>query len=270
MTSSFLFWNLGKKDRRDLLEEAVREYGVDMVILAECPIGPDQILLALNAQTTQFHYHEGYCNFIRVFSVFPRKFVIAIQEGARFTSRRIRLPERSEILLVAAHLPSKLHCSAGSQEHEAISLADDIREAEKRVKHRRTVLVGDFNMQPFDDGMAGAKGLHGVMSKQVAAKEQRVVQGREYPMFYNPMWSLMGDLSQGPPGSYYRASGQHVEHFWWMFDQVLVRPELAAKTHASSFRLLTSIGSQSLLDTNGKPNTGVGSDHLPLLFEIDF
>ena len=67
-------------------------------------------------------------------------------------------------------------------------------------------------------------GLHGVMSRNVASRELRTVQGQKYPLFYNPIWSLMGDLNQGPPGSYYYESSQHVEHFWWMFDQVLVRP----------------------------------------------
>ena len=55
-----------------------------------------------------------------------------------------------------------------------------------------------------------------------------------------------------------------------MTDQVLVRPELAAKTDDSSFRFLTKIGGQSLLNAKGKPDIDVGSDHLPLLFEIDF
>ena len=270
MTSKFLFWNLGKKDLGTLLERAVQEHDVAFVILAECWNGPDEVLLALNRNVTRFHYHSGKAGYIEIFSVFPRACVRGIREGPRFTVRRIRLPLRQEILLVAAHMPSKLRWSNNSQAQEVINLAENIRIAEEKVQHRRTVLVGDFNMQPFEDGMTGAIGLHGVMSRSVASRESRTVQGRKYPMFYNPMWSLMGDLNQGPPGSYYYDSSQQVEHFWWMFDQVLVRPELAAKTTSESFRLLTKIGGESLIDANGRPDTAVGSDHLPLLFEIDF
>ena len=80
----------------------------------------------------------------------------------------------------------------------------------------------------------------------------------------------MGDLSQGPPGSYFYESAGHVEHYWWMFDQVLIRPELVSKTRNAGFRFLTMIGKQSLVDGKGRPDSKVGSDHLPLYFEVDF
>ena len=270
MTKKFLFWNLRKKNLCSLVARAVRECEVDVVILAECANPPAEMLLALNDRVTRFNFNFGNCEYIQIFSVFPRKSVQRMGESARFTMRRIQLPLLEEILLVAAHMPSKLHWRDSSQELEVINLADKIRDAEKKIKHRRTVLVGDFNMQPFADGMTGAKGLHGVMSRQVASRGTRIVQTREYPLFYNPTWSLMGDLSEGPPGSYYYENGQQVEYFWWMFDQVLIRPELAAKTGNGGCRLLTEIGGKTLLDAKGRPDASQGSDHLPLLFTIDF
>lgn len=253
-----------------MLNQAVHENDVDVLILAECANVPAEILTGLNQQTTLFHYASGICESIRIFTSFSQKFIRPVHEGARFTMRRIQLPLRAEVLLVAAHMPSKLRWRDSSQEHEVISLADDIRAAEKRVKHRRTVLVGDFNMQPFENGMTSAKGLHGVMSRQIASRGTRIVQEREYPFFYNPMWSLMGDLSDGPPGSYYYDSAQQIEHYWWMFDQVLIRPELVTNSGDNRYRLLTKIGNKSLVDGKGKPNSQIGSDHLPLYFEIDF
>lgn len=269
-TSRFLFWNLGKKDLRPLLNRAVRENDVDIVILAECTNRPEEILSGLNQDVTRFHYTFGVCESIGICTAFSGNFIRPVREGSRFTMRRIRLPLREEILLVAAHLPSKLHWGDKDQEQEVISLADDIRSVEAKRKHRRTVLVGDFNMQPFEDGMTGAKGLHGVMSREVASRRSRIVQEREYPYFYNPMWSMMGDLSHGPPGSYFYESARHVEHYWWMFDQVLIRPELVNNNRNDGFRFLTMIGEESLVDGKGRPDSKVGSDHLPLYFEVDF
>ena len=269
-TSRFLFWNLGKKDLRPLLNRAVRENDVDIVILAECTNRPEEILSGLNQDGTRFHYTFSVCDSIGIYTAFSGNFTRQVSEGARYTMRRIKLPLREEILLVAAHLPSKLRWRDGSQEQEVICLADDIRSEEAKGGHRRTVLVGDFNMQPFEDGMTGAKGLHGVMSRQVASRGSRIVQEREYPFFYNPMWSMMGDLSQGPPGSYFYESAGHVEHYWWMFDQVLIRPELVNKTRNDGFRFLTMIGKESLVNGKGMPDSKVGSDHLPLYFEVDF
>ena len=255
---------------RSLLSRVEYENKIDILILAECANVPSEILTELNQNVTNFHFPFSTCGSIRIFTAFPRKCTRIIKDNYRSTFRRIKLPLREEILLVSAHLPSKLRWRDNSQEHEVISLADDIRAAEKKVEHRRTVLVGDFNMQPFEDGMTSSKGLHGVMSKQVASRGSRIVQGREYPFFYNPMCGLMGDLSEGPPGSYYYDAAQHVEHYWWMFDQVLVRPELATNLGENRYRLLTKIGNESLVDGKGRPNSQIGSDHLPLYFEIDF
>ena len=88
------------------------------------------------------------------------------------------------------HGPSK---ASGWEEDslamQATEFADDIAHVEENAGHQRTILVGDFNMNPFETGMVAARGLHGVMSRHIAQRGSRTVQGRSYPFFYNPMWS---------------------------------------------------------------------------------
>jgi len=87
------------------------------------------------------------------------------------------------------------------------NLAGAILEAERRVGHARTVLIGDLNMNPFEAGMIAADGLNAVMDKRIAAKGFRKVSGKRMQFFYNPMWSRLGDESIGPSGTfYYRSS----------------------------------------------------------------
>jgi len=81
-------------------------------------------------------------------------------------------------------------------------------------------------MNPFEDGIVGTIGLHAVMSQSIAMGNSRTVQGVDYPFFYNPMWGHFGDRNAGPDGTYYRSSAEHVNYFWNIFDQVLIRPEL--------------------------------------------
>ena len=64
-------------------------------------------------------------------------------------------------------------------------------------------------MNPFEEGVVGAKGLHAVMTRRIAAKGSRVVQGKEYPFFYNPMWGLFGDRQDSPSGTYYYSASEH-------------------------------------------------------------
>jgi hypothetical protein len=80
-------------------------------------------------------------------------------------------------------------------------------------------------MNPFEDGIVAANGLNAVMSRDVAARESRRVQRKDYTFFYNPMWGHFGDATDGPSGTFYRGSSEQVEYFWHMFDQVLIRPE---------------------------------------------
>jgi hypothetical protein len=109
------------------------------------------------------------------------------------------------------------------------------------------VLVGDLNMDPFEEGVVKANGLHAVMTRRLAGRQTRTVQGRVYPLFYNPMWGLYGDSSAGPPGTYFYEPSGHVGYFWHLFDQVLLRPDLLRFFRNESLCILTEDGQRSFL-----------------------
>ncbi|MBI3681518.1 MAG: hypothetical protein HY235_14125 [Acidobacteria bacterium] len=108
------------------------------------------------------------------------------------------------------------------------------------------------------------------MTRTQAARGSRVVQGETYPFFYNPMWSHFGDLLAEPAGTYYYERAEYVSYGWQMFDQVLMRPELARRFGPSQIEIIRNIGDISLVKETGIPNEKVGSDHLPLWFALDF
>lgn len=122
-------------------------------------------------------------------------------------------------------------------------------------------------MNPFHDGMVSAFGLHAVMAREVARAGQRVVQGKPWRFFYNPMWACFGDRPPGPPGTFFLSSSKPINHFWHILDQVLVRPSLMDKLN--NVRIVASLdndGEPSLLDHLGHP---LGTDHLPIFFQLD-
>jgi len=128
-------------------------------------------------------------------------------------------------------------------------------------------LVGDLNMNPFEDGVVDAFGLHGVMTRRIARRETRIVQGKGCPFFYNPMWSLFGDATPGPPGTY-TDQGQSRGNSWHMFDQVLIRPALLPIFRNEDLEIVTSDGKISLLSKGYIPDHGSTSDHLPVFFRL--
>lgn len=267
---SIVFWNLNRKPLQDLLAALVKGYAVDLLILAENTIPLSSVLEALNRERPGYRTRPwSTCSKITVFTRFDSRFLQPTEESDRFLICRLRLPARTEILLAMAHLSSKLRSNDHDQLAECQLLSKGVTDAETKVGHERTILVGDLNANPFDVPVAAAHGLHAVMTRQVALKNSRKVQDKEYRFFYNPMWKHFGERSDGPPGTYYYGSAGYVTYFWNIFDQVLIRPGLIQHFPDQELRILTSIGSIRLLGASGLPDKSVASDHLPMLFKLD-
>jgi exonuclease III len=265
----FLFWNLNKRDIPGFVRNVARESDADVLILAECRTPPAELLQTLNDVLPHYQFAPGNCGHLLFFTRFDAHFLKLAIESHRVSIRRLVLPGRQTILIVGAHLPAKVSFSDESQIFESVCLSQMIDQVEASEGHHRTILLGDLNMNPFEAGMVGARGgLNAVMSRRIAARGHRVVQKEKYNFFYNPMWSHLGDRAESG-GTFYYDHAEPVCYFWNMYDQVLVRPELLEGFAPESVRILTEVRNISLLQ-NGRPDTGMASDHLPVLLELDF
>jgi hypothetical protein len=267
---TFLFWNLNRKNLIPAITRLVKAHEVDVLVLAEFTSeNPESLLLKLQ-QETQLHHAPSPCARIQIFTRFSTDYIKIFVDEDRYTIRKLTLPNCEEILLVSAHLLSLLHSSSDTLDEEAKILAQEIRRREAEVKHSRTIVVGDLNMNPFSSGVASANGLHGVMTQNIARKGSRKIQGRKYPFFYNPMWRHLGERDDTPAGTYYYRNSDHICYFWNTFDQVLIRPDLLDCWDEEFLKILTTDGNQSFLK-QGKPTPDSKnfSDHLPLLFRLN-
>lgn len=269
--TSFLFWNIKGNSSPYNVANLARQHDVDVIMLAECQIKPGTLLVALNQSSLPFyHYASGMslCKAIEMYTRFPPEFVKPVLEVEKATIRDLKLPGRTSILLAATHLPSKLYRDDADQLKHGADLAELIQQAEKHSGHKRTILVGDLNMDPYEKGMVASHGLNSVMSRAIAQKGQKKVSGlieSQQTFFYNPMWSLFGDGSPGPSGTYYYGSSKQ---YWHLFDQLLIRPDLLNNFKNEDLMILGTVGQTSLLSQQGVPNKNI-SDHLPILFRLD-
>ncbi len=267
-----MFWNIAKKHLGHVIAELAEENRVDILILAECPDKLD-IMRALNPpNNVKFEYCSSYTETrLDIFVRFSEKFVKPILDAPSgyMTMRKITLPEYPAFTLASVHLASKIHTTEHDQHSEAIEYATQIRNAEND-HGTNTIVIGDFNMNPFEAGMVDASGFHAVMDRTTALQENRTVKSQEYPFFYNPMWNYLGDISDFTPGTYFYRQGNKVVYFWNMFDQVLLRPALLPYFTDDSVRIITSYGTTSLLDSNQRPDKQLYSDHLPILLTLNF
>jgi hypothetical protein len=261
-----LFWNL---NRMPLLEEvaslAIRN-DIDLLVLAEDDIAAPSRLEFLNRHESRYFMTRSACKRITLITRFSDRFTSIRSETDYYTFREVHLPLRESFLLVAIHWKAMWRSEA-SQSAAFYEIGRLIREQEISCAHQRTIVVGDFNVEPYANGMMAGNGLHAVMSRRVAARGQRELSPHgQFPFFYNPMWSVYGDESNGPPGTYYRSSSEEVCQFWYMRDQVLIRPQLLPYLPARSVTVLTEAGTKSLINVNGHPSA---SDHLPIVFQFD-
>ncbi|NQT15180.1 MAG: endonuclease/exonuclease/phosphatase family protein [Planctomycetes bacterium] len=271
MIVSFLFWNINGKPLQDRLARLALAKDVDVLMLAECETEPDQVLDALNGSA-----EREYClppsegSRIRVFTRLPESSLIDVFNSPldRLTIRRLRVDGRPEVLLSVLHFQSRANWAQADQTLEATTIARDIARAEERVFHRRTILVGDMNMNPFDPGLVGAQALNAVMTGKLAEMVDRTVAGRSYRCFYNPMWGFFGDRTPGPAGTFFHHSSAPATQYWHMFDQVLLRPELVDRLQ--HVEILDTDGEHPLvMKHSGRPSRATSSDHLPIFFQLD-
>lgn len=271
----FLFWNLNRRDLHGFVRNLARQENADVVILAECPTSPAQLLEELNAEAPDYadarhyQYAPGNCGHLLFFTRFESNLLTPLFESHRVSIRRLALPACQSILVAAAHLPAKMNFSEESLLVESVHLAQAIDEVEISEGHQRTILLDDMNMNPFEAGMVIAGGLHAVMSRRVAARKTRLVQRQRYKFFYNPMWNHFGDNGEAC-GTFYFEGAEHLCYYWNLFDQVLLRPDLLEGFAPENVRIPTSIRGFSLLQEDGQPDKETVSDHLPVTLELKF
>lgn len=267
----FLFWNLNKKHLVKEITELALERDIDVIVLAEVDFETTNLLLALNQDKVEYFPENpiSQCQKIRILSKFNYDFIAPISEDTRLTIRELTLPYAEKMLIVAVHLVDKMSQSEKSQHLEAAKIVQIIRNAEIENNTERTLIVGDFNMNPFEDGMIQANSFNAVMSSKMAEKQSITIQEKQYGYFYNPMWSLFGDVKNVVPGSYHYRRNELVNHPWNIFDQVLIRPSLLPNFDKSSLHFVDNVAGKTLLTKSGTPNSKNYSDHLPLVFTIN-
>lgn len=263
---TLLFWNVAKNPACfEHLGCLAQAYDVDVFILAEYPNNAN--LDALNASGKGLYQLEKNANakVQAITRLDPRTFIHRYTSlGREMAIWSALIPNAQEVLIAGVHLMSKF---GGTTESDQALVASEViaelNEVEDRQHHRNTVMIGDFNMQPYDPGMTNPIGMHGVMTQRLADRPDRVHRNKLRRSFYNPMWGLFGDRTDGPPGSHYwKASVLNNTH-WGILDQVLLRPVLAE--YLKQVMILDNDGRHSLLDDNEIPSATHLSDHLPVL-----
>ena len=157
--------------------------------------------------------------------------------------------------------------SDGMREIAIQHIVTDIESTEKEIGTENSIILGDFNANPYDNECLKANQFHAIPYYKETLKGTRTIAGEEFKMFYNPMWKFLGN-SKEPFGTYYYSGNDLKNAFWNIYDQVVIRPSLKARFIDSNLQILTKSQSYCLLNKQGHPKKKKISDHLPIIFEI--
>lgn len=259
----FLFWNTHKNESiNTTLSELIIENHVSIVILAEYFASIEELISILASNGIKMkHYYSG-CDRIKLLGSLEG---VELEPKRDTSNATIQIINGKDILC-GVHLNCQLYSE--HKEYREILIEQivyDIQEVEKEIGTENSIVVGDFNINPYDSSCIDARYFHGIPVYNEAKRKSREVAGKKYFMFYNPMWNFLGDFKQ-PYGTYYHNNGTQ-NTYWNIFDQVIFRPVLRKRFVDKSFKILTETQTKYLLDRNGHPDKNI-SDHLPIIFEF--
>lgn len=258
-----LFWNMYGKDLSENLAAILDEHRPNIVLLCEFGGSERKLLETVNRNETRYRLDKklGDGRLVALTTESHRG-LKRVRDEERYSFWRVGNGPR-RITLCGLHLPSRLYLDQKELNQLLPRISTDIAAIEEKEGHDRTILIGDLNLNPFDEMIMSSEGLHAISSLKEASKGSRQVQKQERKFFYNPMWSLLGDRPLEPAGTYFWRSG--VSGYGWnMLDQSLFRPTVMERFADFEVEILTRAGDNPLTDDQGRPDSRTASDHLPI------
>jgi len=290
---ALLFWNVQKKDVKHNVVRLAQGHGINILVVAEFDKDQDDgaWIMALNEPPrlpgeNEFHLVSPVekprvgtaMAHVRIFTRLPLTAWRLCTMHNRYAVWTITLPNRCPFTLAITHFPAIQQDQGDQQREVAIALRQDIEKSETNLQQADpsdplfSIVIGDFNANPFDAGIAAVYGLNATHLKATALGGPRKANGREHPYFFNPMWRFLG---VEPWGSYFdNALANPIRFDWFLLDQVLVRPDVIRffDLHEEpDVQILTSDGivEFDLMLPKKQSDGNVYSDRLPLYFRCD-
>lgn len=262
----YLFWNTNKKKINSYLLSLIENLSCDIIALAEYQDDMEELLNMLHSKGIRlYHVPKMGCDRLDIITKYHYEEIETFQEENHYTIKCLPHDTLGIQIVAFVHLPSKMYATTHDNLEQLMIIRNAVEKTETILESRKTLIVGDFNINPFEESMVSAAGLHSLACRKVVSRNKsREVREKEYFTFYNPMWNLMGD-KDSPAGTYYYSKGGIMKYFWNTFDQVIIRPDLIENFILDKLIIIDHIDNKSLLNRNGKPSI---SDHLPIYFEI--
>ncbi len=176
---NILFWNLKRHNLKKHIKTCLLENQIDLAVFAE----HDQVdFYELTSELeSQFHYIEGMGGCEKLALLVANGITGAVRrEQNRYALYSIKC-NSIDYILVGVHLQDRMNCDAAQRIATIGRLKNDIQNLEVSSRCKRTIIVGDFNANPYDPELLQMDAFNAVLFKELIKKsETRTVDSISY------------------------------------------------------------------------------------------
>ena len=257
---NILFWNLKRNNLISHITSCLNEYDIDIALFSEH--SGTNFSSIQNSSDYTFIAGMGGCE--KIVMLVKNNIIANVkQEQSRYALYHIHA-EHSSYIIAGVHLHDRRNTDTATRIACIGRLVNDIKNVESRCKCNNTIIIGDFNANPYDEELLQMNAFNAVLFKDIIRKgETKTIDGVVYRRFYNPTINFISESNKNYGSFYY--TGGSASPIWHCLDQVLVSKPLV--DNIRNLVYLKTIAGTSLLK-NVQPNEDI-SDHLPLLVEFN-
>ncbi len=174
--------------------------------------------------------------------------------------------KNTETYIVSIHFPSTMFQHIDGLKKFIRNFRNEIDSEIGDSLNERILIIGDFNVNPFEKPMIDFDGFLATNSPNGRKEITHLDESRS--SYFNPTWKL---YSRGHfPGTMHfkRPSGFSFDILEFHYlDQVVVSQKLKSDLVYERIEVIERIGETNFFDV--KKNAIIGSDHLPILYEYN-
>lgn len=256
-----LFWNLKKNSIEKYIADCIDEKDIDVALFSEY----DRINFKKLEKLLHNQYKHvigmGGCDKITLVA----RNIISVEikrEQDRYVLYTIN-SDNFRYIISGVHLQDRRSSDSQARIIKIGRIVNDIKNLETTSKCKKTIIIGDFNANPYDDELLGVSAFNAVLFKEeILRSETRKVDGEIYRRFFNPILHFISEETK-MYGSFYYNQGSATP-IWNCLDQMIVSKALA--NSVIDMQYLKMIKETSLI-SRVRPNAKI-SDHLPLYVEL--
>lgn len=264
----FLFWNIQRKRLTEEIAELILESKCQLYAFAEA--SDETIEAAIEYLGNQYGVQYSLlptpgCDKIKLMVLGASNHIALLNQNKDFSLIKIDLAHL-ELIVGFVHLPSKLHRTPDQSRRACEKLRNQIVEEEDIYDTDKSIVIGDFNVNPFEMPMISFSGMAATNGIDCSKRDTISCDGESQRLFYNPMWTLYADHKERPGSHRYIRTGEDVVS-WHFLDQVIIRPALIDHFKFDALTLVKKTENYCFTNIHHTPKP---SDHLPLMCEFEF